>query len=47
MYKKMYITLFKAITTALKENNIDAIKNILIQAQINAEDICINSNEEI
>ncbi len=47
MYKKMYLTLFNAITAALKENNLDIIKEILKNAQINAEEICINSNDEI
>lgn len=47
MYKKMYLTLFNAITAALEENNLDIIKEILKNAQINAEEICINSNDEI
>lgn len=47
MYKKMYITLFNAITDAISENNIDIIKDILKQAQVKAEEICINSDEEI
>ena len=47
MYKKMYITLFNAITNALKENNIEVIKELLKQAQIDAEEICIDSDEEI
>ncbi len=47
MYKRMYLILFNAITTALKENNIHKIKNILKKAQIDAEEICIESDEEI
>ncbi len=47
MYKKMYFLLFKAITTALKENDINKIRNILIKAQIDADKICVNSDEEI
>ena len=47
MYKKMYLLLFNAITTALKENDIDKIRNILIKAQTDAEEICMDSNEEI
>ncbi len=47
MYKKMYLLLFNAITTALKQNDIDKIRNILIKAQIDAEEICVNSDEEI
>ena len=43
----MYLTLFNAITAALEENNLDIIKEILKNAQINAEEICINSNDEI
>ena len=30
MYKKMYLLLFNAITTALKETDIQKIKNILL-----------------
>ena len=47
MYKKMYLLLFNAITTALKEKDINKIRNILIKAQIDAEEICIKSDEEI
>ncbi len=47
MYKKMYILLFNAITEALKENNIENIQRILKDAQCRAEDVCINSDEEI
>lgn len=43
----MYLLLFNSITTALEENNTEIIKNILINAQQKAEEICIESNEEI
>lgn len=47
MYKEMYITLFNAITDALEESDVNYIKNILKDAQIKSEEICINSDEEI
>ena len=47
MYKKMYLLLFNAITTALKECDTEKIKEILISAQQQAENICIESKEEI
>lgn len=47
MYKKMYLLLFNTITTVLKEDDVDKIKEILKQAQIEAEEICISSDEEI
>ena len=47
MYKKMYITLFNAITDAINETDINIIKDILKQAQIKSEETCINSDEEI
>ena len=47
MYKKMYLLLFNAITHALRENDIDKIRLILMKAQSDAEEICINSNEKI
>ena len=47
MYKKMYLLLFNAITTALNETNTETIKNILIEAQQKAEEICLNSDEDI
>lgn len=47
MYKIMYLTLFNAITKVLEKNSIDEIKALLIQAQMAAEEICINSNEDI
>ena len=47
MYKKMYITLFNAISDALNETDVNNIKDILKQARIKSEEICINSDEEI
>ena len=47
MYKKMYLLLFNAITDALQKSNADEIKAILKQAQIDTEEICINSDEDI
>lgn len=47
MYKRMYLTLFKAISKALELKDINEIKNILIQAQIEAEEICINGKDDI
>ncbi len=43
----MYITLFNAITEALKEKDVNVIKDILKLAQIEAEEICIGSDEDI
>ncbi|MBQ8183374.1 MAG: hypothetical protein IJ025_05690 [Clostridia bacterium] len=42
MYKKMYLLLFNAITTALRESDINQLKEILKVAQIEAENIYIN-----
>jgi hypothetical protein len=43
----MYLVLFRAITDSLGESDIEKIKIILQKAQIEAEEICINSDEEI
>ena len=43
----MYLLLFNAITDALEEQETGKIKAILKQAQIDAEEICITSDEEI
>ena len=43
----MYLTLFNAISKSLEEKDINLIKEILKQAQIEAAEICIESNEEI
>lgn len=47
MYKKMYLTLFNAITKALDENSINEMKALLIEAQLKAEEICITSDDKI
>ncbi len=47
MYKKMYLILFSAITDALNINDVDRIKEVLIKAQQEAEDVCIECDEEI
>ena len=46
IYKQMYLSLFNSITDALEENDIERIKQILTQAQIDTEDMYIESNEE-
>ena len=47
MYKRMYLLLFNAITKALKEKDINKIRTILMKAQCDAEEICMQSDEEI
>ena len=47
MYKKMYLILFNAILDSLKERDVDKIKAILIAAQQEAEEICMDSDEKI
>ncbi len=47
MYKKMYLILFNKITDALDVETLNECKEILKQAQIEAEEYCISSNEEI
>ena len=47
MYKKMYLILFNAILDSLKERDVDKIKAILIDAQQEAEEVCMDSDEEI
>lgn len=39
LYRKAYLLLFNAITDALKEKNITAVKFLLMQAQKEAEKI--------
>ena len=46
VYKKMYLSLFNSITDALEEPDIEKMKQILTQAQIDTEDMYIESNEE-
>lgn len=47
MYKKMYVALFNAITDALNCENKEKADEILKLAQIEAEEICISSTDEI
>ena len=42
----MYLSLFNSITDALEEPDIEKMKQILTQAQIDTEDMYIESNEE-
>lgn len=46
VYKKMYLGLFNAVTDALEKDDVDEIIEMLKQAQIDAEEIYINSTEE-
>lgn len=43
----MYLLLFNAITNALKESKVEKMQQILKQAQIDAEEILMSSDEEI
>ncbi len=45
IYKKMYYRLFNVITDALDKNNIDEIKEILKQGQLQTEEMYIESDE--
>ncbi len=45
MYKQMYYRLFNVITTALRESDIDKLKEILKEGQIEAENIYICGGE--
>ena len=47
MYKRMYFVLFNAITDAWNCENKEKADEILRSAQIEAEEICISSTEEI
>ncbi len=46
MFKKMYLYLFNVITDALKEDDIEMIKRILIKGQQMAEDMYISGDED-
>ena len=46
MYKKMYFHLFNVITDSLEETDINVLKEILKQGQIETEEMYINGNEE-
>ena len=45
MYKQMYYRLFNVITTAIRESDIDKLKVILKEGQIEAENIYISGGE--
>jgi len=46
MYKKMYFKLFNIITDALEENDVEKIRVILKNGQIETEEMYINANED-
>lgn len=46
MYKKMYFRLFNIITDALNENDIDKMRQILINGQIETEEMYIEGDED-
>ena len=46
MYQKMYYHLFNAVTDALKENDIVDIKEMLIKAQQDTEEIYVSWEEK-
>lgn len=46
MYKKMYHLLFNAITDALNENDIYKMRNILMNAQLETEEIYMSYGED-
>lgn len=46
MYKKMYLKLFNAITDALEETDINKMRNILMNAQLETEEIYISYGED-
>lgn len=46
MFKKMYFRLFNIITDALEENDIEKMREILKNGQIETEEMYINGDEE-
>ncbi len=46
MYKEMYYRLFNRVTTALKEDDVESIKSILKNAQIETEEMYIEGDED-
>ncbi len=46
MYKKMYFKLFNIVTDALEEKDINAVKELLRNGQIETEEMYINGNED-
>ncbi len=45
LYKEMYYRLFNRVTTALRENDVESIKLILKNAQIETEEMYIKGDE--
>ena len=45
MFKKMYFRLFNIITDALEENDIEKMREILKNGQIETEEMYINGDE--
>ena len=46
LYRKAYLLLFNAITDALKETDISAVKFLLMRAQKEAEEIFMNEADD-
>jgi len=46
MYKKMYFRLFNTITDALNESDIEKMREILKNGQIETEEMYINGDED-
>lgn len=46
MYKKMYFRLFNVVTDALEENDIDKMREILKNGQIETEEMYIEGDED-
>lgn len=46
MYKKMYFRLFNTITDALEENDIEKMREIFKNGQIETEEMYINGEED-
>ena len=46
MFKKMYFILFNIITDALEEHDIEKMREILKNGQIETEEMYINGDEE-
>ena len=46
MFKKMYFRLFNIITDALEENDIEKMREILKNGQIETEEMYINGDDE-
>lgn len=43
----MYLLLFNAISDSLNETDINKLKQMLMEAQLSAEELCMNSEETI